>query len=125
MTPPRMAAWNLALRFVLELAALAGLGAAAWKLGTGPARWVGAAVVPVAAATAWGVFNVLDDPSRSGAAPIQVAGWTRLILELMILGGGAIAIALAVRPDLGVLVGAAVVGHYLVSLDRVEWLVQA
>ena len=38
MTPPTMAGWNL-LRFVLELAALIGLAAAAWN--SGRARAVG------------------------------------------------------------------------------------
>ena len=74
MTPPSMPGWNLALRFGLDLAALAGLAAAAWKLGSGPGRWIGVVAVPVAAATVWGVFNVLDDPSRSGAAPVEVNG---------------------------------------------------
>lgn len=125
MTPPTMAGWNLALRFGLELAALASLAAAAWKLGAGPARWIGVVVVPLTAAVVWGVFNVLDDPSRSGAAPVEVDGWARLALELAILGGGAAAAGYVVRPGLGLVFGLAVVGHYLVSVDRIEWLVQA
>jgi len=125
MTPPTMAGWNLALRFVLELAALTGLAVAAWKLGSGPARWIGVVVVPVTAAVIWAVFNVLNDPSRSGAAPVEVNGWARLALELAILGGGAAAVAFTVRPELGMVFGLAILGHYLVSLDRIEWLVQA
>jgi hypothetical protein len=120
-----MAGWNLALRFLLELAALAGLGAAAWKLGSGPERWVAVVVVPVAAAAIWGLFNVLGDPSRSGAAPVEVNGWVRLALELSILGGGAAAVAFASRPELGMVLALAILGHYLASLDRVEWLVRA
>lgn len=125
MTPPTMAGWNLALRFGLELAALTGLAAAAWRLGSGPTRWVGVVVVPIAAAIVWGVFNVLNDPSRSGAAPVEVNGWARLALELAILGGGAAAVAFVARPELGLALGLAILGHYLASLDRVEWLVQA
>jgi len=125
MMPPSMHWWNLALRFVLELAALAGLAAAAWKLGSGTGRWVGVVAVPVVAAVAWGVFNVLDDPSRSGAAPVEVDGLIRLALELAILLGGAAAVAFAARPALGVVFAVAIVGHYLISLDRVEWLVQS
>lgn len=124
MTPPSMAGWNLALRFLLELAALTGLGAAAWKLGLGSGRWIAVVAVPVAAAVVWGLFNVLDDPSRSGAAPIEVDGLVRLVLELVILGGGAAAVAFAARPELGILFALAIVGHYLVSVDRVAWLVQ-
>lgn len=125
MTPPTMAGWNLALRFLLELAALAGLAAAAWKLGSGPERWVAVVAVPAAAAATWGLFNVLDDPSRSGAAPVEVNGWGRLALELAILGGGAAAVAFASRPELGAVFALAILGHYLASLDRVQWLVRA
>jgi hypothetical protein len=125
MTPPSMPGWNLALRFVLESAALAGLAAAAWKLGSGPVRWIGVVAVPFVATVAWGVFNVLDDPSRSGAAPVEVNGVIRLAVELVILLGGAAAVAFAARPELGVVFAVAIVGHYLVSLDRVEWLVQS
>ncbi len=123
--PPTMAGWNLALRFLLELAALIGLAAAAWKFGSGPGRWISVVVVPVAAAVIWAVFNVLDDPSRSGVAPVEVDGVVRLVLELAILGGGAAAVAVAGRPALGIVFAVAIVGHYLVSLDRVEWLVRA
>ena len=125
MTPPTMAGWNLALRFALELAALTGLAAAAWRLGPGPARWIGVVLVPVTAAVVWAVFNVLNDPSRSGAAPVEVDGWVRLALELTILGGGAAAVGFAARPALGMVFGLAILGHYLVSLNRIEWLVQA
>ena len=124
MTPPTMAGWNLTLRFVLELAALTGLAAAAWRLGSGPGRWVAVVALPVAVAVVWGVCNVPDDPSRSGAAPVEVDGVIRLALELAILGGGAAAVAFAARPALGVVFAVAIVGHYLVSLDRIEWLVQ-
>ncbi len=124
MTPPTMAGWNLALRFGLELAALTGLAAAAWKLGAGPARWIGVVIVPVIAAVIWATFNVLDDPSRSGAAPVEVNGWVRLALEFAVLGGGAVAVAFAVRPELGIGFGLVIFAHYLVSLDRIEWLVQ-
>ncbi len=125
MTPPTMAGWNLALRFLLELAALTGLAAAAWKISSGPGRWIAVVAVPVAAAVIWAVFNVLDDPSRSGAAPVEVDGVARLALELAILVGGAAAVAFAARPELGIVFALAIVGHYIVSLDRIEWLVQA
>lgn len=125
MTPPTMSRWNLALRFLLELAALTGLAAAAWKLGSGPGRWVAVAVLPVTVAVVWAVFNVPDDPSRSGGAPIEVGGRVRLALELAIFGSGAAAVAFATRPSLGIAFALAIVGHHLVSLDRAEWLIEA
>ncbi len=121
---PEVASWNLALRFGLELGALAGLGFAAWKLTSGPLRWVAVVALPVAAVTAWGVLNVLDDPSRSGAAPIEVNGWTRLAIELLILGGGAAAIAFAGRRDLSIAFAVLIIFQYATSWSRLEWLIQ-
>jgi hypothetical protein len=123
-SPPEMAGWNLALRFGLELAALAGFGFAAWKLTSSPLRWIAVIAVPIAAATVWGVFNVLNDPSRSGAAPVEVNGWTRLAIELLILGGGAAAVALAGRRDLGIAFALLIALHYATSWSRLEWLIR-
>lgn len=125
MTPPTMAGWNLALRFGLELGALAGLGLAAWKLTSGPVRWAAVVVVPILAGAIWGTFNVLNDPSRSGAAPIEVSGWTRLVIELAILTAGAAAFALAGQRNIGIVFGALLIFHYAASTSRVEWLVQS
>jgi len=119
-----MAGWNLVLRFMLEVAAVAGLAAAAWQLTAGPGRWVTTIAAPAAAAAIWGLFNVPDDPSRSGAAPIEVTGPVRLVVELAILGVGAAAVAVATRPAVGMALGLAIVGHYLASLDRVAWLAE-
>jgi len=125
MTPPTMAGWNLALRFGLELGAMAGIAAAAWKLAPGATRWVAVIAAPIAVAAVWGIFNVIDDPSRSGAAPIEVNGWARLAIELLILGTGAAAIAFAARRDLGIAFALLVVFHYAASTSRIEWLIQA
>ncbi|MGI9613555.1 MAG: DUF2568 domain-containing protein [Acidimicrobiales bacterium] len=125
MTPPTVAGWNLALRFGLELGALAGLGLAGWKLTSGPIRWAAVTLIPLTAAAIWGVFNVLNDPSRSGAAPIEVNGWTRLTIELLILGAGAVAIAYAGRQDVGIAFAILVAFHYATTTSRIEWLVQA
>jgi hypothetical protein len=125
VTPPVMPGWNLALRFLLEVATLAGLAAAAWELGSGPGRWVAAVVVPVAAAAIWALFNVPGDPSRSGSAPVKVSGSARLALELAILGCGAVAVAFAAQPMLGIVFALAILGHYLASVDRIRWLVRA
>ncbi len=59
---------NLALRFLLELAAIASLVIS----------------VPVLFASIWGIFAVKGDPSRSGKTVIQTPGWARLILEILL-----------------------------------------
>lgn len=125
MSPPTMAGWNLALRFGLELAALGGLATAAWRQTSGPARWAATLVLPVVAAAIWATFNVPDDPSRSGAAPVAVPGSVRLAIELAVLGGGAVALAVTGRRELGLALGALILVHYAASIPRIEWLLNA
>ena len=125
MNPPEMAGWNLALRFALEIGALIGLGIAAWQSTSGPARWIAAIAVPLAAAALWGTFNVLDDPSRSGEAPVEVAGWLRLVIELTILGGGAVAIGIVAGRVAGIGFAVLILVHYAASWSRIQWLMSA
>ncbi|MBK5267657.1 MAG: YrdB family protein [Acidimicrobiia bacterium] len=122
MNAPEMALGNLALRFGLELAALVGLAMGAWASSSGWVRWAAVIVVPVTVAAIWGVFNVVGDPSRSGDAPIEVPGWLRLGIELVVLGGGAGGFYLSERPNFAIGVGALVIVHYGVSVRRVHWL---
>lgn len=116
---------NLAFRFLLELTALAVFGIWGWQLNDGWTRFVLAFVLPVLAAALWGIFAVPNDPSRSGAAPVPVPGFIRLMLELAFF-----ALATYMVYDLGyslssTILGAAVVIHYLLSYDRVHWLFQS
>lgn len=122
MTPPEMRPWNLAIRLGLELAALTGLGLASWNQTTGAARPVASIAVPLAAAALWATFNVLDDPSRSGKAPVEVSGRVRLGVELLILGSGWTAYSLAGFPAMGGGFAALTVLHYLIARERVQWL---
>ena len=125
MNPPEMAGWNLALRFALEIGALIGLGIAAWQFTSGPVRWLAAITVPLVAAALWGTFNVLNDPSRSGEAPVEVAGWIRLVIELTILGGGAVAIGIVGGRIAGIGFAVLVLVQYATSWSRVQWLISA
>jgi hypothetical protein len=118
-----MAGWNLALRFALEIAALVGVAAGAWSLTGGVWRWIAAAVAALAAVTAWGVFNVVGDPSRSGRAPVEVSGVQRLTIEAMVLGLGIVGLVIVV-PWLGVIVACATVVHYGFSRTRLAWLLR-
>ncbi len=113
---------NLAVRFLLELAALAALAVWGWKQGEAVWRTPLAVGIPVLFAIIWGTFAVPDDPSRSGKAPVAVPGALRLFLELLIFGLGTWALYdlgyLRLSWIMGVLVGI----HYLVSYDRILWL---
>ena len=123
--PPTMAPWNLGLRFALELAALAGLALGGWALGTGPGRWVAALVAPVAAVVVWGTFNAPGDPSRSGEAPVPVPGVVRLLVEFLVLGGGAAGFVAAGWPWVGLALAVATVVHYGVGFRRLSWLMSS
>lgn len=110
---------DLALRAILELAAVVGLllgglssvgGIVGLVLGFGAAIGAGAA---------WATFRVPDDP---GPSPWPVSGSARLALELVLLGLGAVGWVLAGWLIVGVLVGALIVGHYLMTAERVRWL---
>lgn len=115
---------NLGLRFLLEVAALVAFGAWGWETVAGVTGWMLAAGLPLAAATAWGVFAVPGDPSRSGAAPVPVPGLVRLLLEI-----GFFLAATACLRSLGWETASAtfavlVVLHYGASLDRLTWLLR-
>lgn len=102
-----------------------GLALGAWRLTSGNFRWIAVVVVPLVALVSWGVFNVLDDPSRSGAAPVEVAGWTRLAIELLVLGGGVAALAVAGQQNIAIVVASLIAVQYVTSWSRIEWLLQA
>ena len=116
--------WNLTLRFLLELAALLGLGLAGWGLSDGWWRWILAPALPLTAAVLWGTFAVANDPSRSGRAPVPVPGAGRLVLELTILVGSAAGFYMAGYTTTGIIVALLIVISYAFSLDRLGWLLR-
>lgn len=114
---------NLAFRFVLEIAALTAIAVGGYATSSGAWAWILAIALPLAAAVVWGTFNVPGDRSRSGEAPVSVSGGVRLIIEL---GVFALAVVLVsfISPFVALLLGIAVAIHYLLSLDRIRWLLQ-
>lgn len=116
--------WNMTLRFLLELAALLGLGIAGLGLSQEWWRWVLALALPAIAAVLWGTFAVLNDPSRSGRAPVPVPGAVRLVLELVILFGGAAGFYLNGHATAGIVIALLIVISYAFSLDRLGWLLR-
>jgi len=74
---------NLTVRFLLEITALIAIGYWGWQQSNNLLPQIGLTCgVPLIAAILWGTFNVANDPSRSGKAPVPVPGWLRLTLEL-------------------------------------------
>jgi hypothetical protein len=89
-----MRAFNLGLRFVLELCALAALAYGGWHV-SGPtwARIVVAVLLPLIAAVAWGRWVA---PKASHPVPDPL----RLVPEWFVFGGAAIALAVTGHPVL-------------------------
>jgi len=113
---------NLAARFLLELAALYALSYWGWTQHTGVVRWLWTVGLPLVAALLWYTFNVPDDSSRSGQAPIPVPGWLRLVLELALFAASTAALYAANRPAWAMVFLVIVVIHYALSYDRIQWL---
>ncbi len=114
---------NLAFRFLLELLALISFGLWGWKLTQSGWRYILVLLVPLIFALAWGIFNVPDDPSRSGNAPIMVTGVIRLILELVFFTLASLTLYQLGYQNLWWILGFAVILHYLISYDRIIWLI--
>lgn len=115
---------NLALRFMMELAALAALGLWGWTRFDGLLRIIAVVGLPLIAATLWATFRVPGDASSSGQAPVPVPGIARLLFELALF-----ALAVAALYDAGYQTPAWILGvvtliHYLLSYDRVAWLLE-
>jgi membrane protein YdbS with pleckstrin-like domain len=79
---------NDALRFLLELAALAGLAIWGWRTGPTGVSVVLAIAAPLAAAAIWGAFVAPKAPRHPGDP------W-RLLLEALVFGAGTLAFAAA------------------------------
>jgi hypothetical protein len=115
---------NLALRFVLELAAWAASGAWGWHQGTGALRVVLALGIPLVEMVLWGTFRVPQDASSSGRAPVPVPGLVRLVLELAFFGFAVWALRDIGATTLSWVLAGLVLAHYLLSYDRLQWLLR-
>jgi len=117
----------MVLRFALEMASLVAWAVAGFELGGhalgGWLRWLLALLLVSAAAGAWGTFRVEGDSGGENDAPVPVPGTVRLVLELVVLLGGAVAVTWAGETVFGVLLAVLVLLHYATTMPRVTWLV--
>ena len=113
---------NLFVRFLLEVTVLLATGIWGWKLTNHGLKFVLGFGIPILLAVIWGLFAVPEDPSRSGAAPIVVSGWFRLLIELLIFSFGAWCIYNLGYSKISLVITLILVIHYAVSHDRVIWL---
>jgi len=115
---------NLALRFLLELAAIVVFGAWGYAHGEGSLRFLYPLLLIMLFAVLWGVFAVKDDPSRSGKTVVQTPGLLRLFLELALFGAASWMLFQLDHYLLAWIFSGLVVAHYLSSYDRIAWLVK-
>lgn len=91
---------NLAVRFLLELCVLTAFAYWGWANGSGGWRWVLTVLLPLAGATVWGRW-VAPKASRRLSDP------ARLGVEIVIFSLAAAALVGAGRPELGLILAAA------------------
>lgn len=115
---------NLAVRFILELVGLVSIGYYGWTQHEGVTKYLLAFGLPLIAAILWGTFRVPGDTSSAGKVPVAVAGWIRLLLELSFFAAGTIALFASGEPLWGWVFGVLVGIHYVISYDRIQWLLR-
>jgi F0F1-type ATP synthase assembly protein I len=115
--------FNLALRFLLEIAALVSLGIFGNFYFEGGLGVIAAMLLPLFFAITWGVFAVRGDPSRSGKTVVATPGIIRLLLELLLFGCAIAALNGSGYTSLSLIFLILLILHYLLSLDRVRWLI--
>lgn len=114
---------NLALRFMLELAALGSAGFWGYNQTNNWFRFVLATGIPILMMILWVTFAVPDDPSRSGNAPVVTPGIIRLLLEFIFFAFAAWALYNLDYSKLSLVFGFIVIVHYALSYDRIWWLI--
>lgn len=112
---------NLALRFLLEIAALLALGVWGWQSGEGWLQFGLALGIPLVAAALWATFRIPNDP---GAAPVAVPGLIRLILEIAFFALAVWGLYQARLVTFAWILGLTVALHYLISYDRILWMIK-
>ncbi|MCE1254685.1 MAG: YrdB family protein [Anaerolineae bacterium] len=112
---------NLGVRFILELTALLSLGVWGWYKGEGWLRFGLALFIPLLFAALWGIFRVPGDP---GTAPVPTPGIIRLAFELVYFSLATWALYDAHFATLAWVQGILVVLHYIVSYDRILWMIK-
>lgn len=112
---------NLALRFFLELAALYFIGYWGWTQHEGLLRYLLTIGLPLLAAFIWGVFRV---PGDGGAPRVRVPGLVRFLIEIAFFGLAIWGLFKAGATTAGWIFGGLTLFHYIISYDRIGWLLK-
>ena len=121
---PRIPAFHLAVRFILEIAVFAGFGIWGWHVGSGGIFGVLLTVLfVVIAATVWAVFRVAGDPG-GGRPIVAVPGWARLLLEFAMFGFSAYGIWTSWSRAAAETLLTALGLHYALTWERSRWMLR-
>jgi len=112
---------NSGLRFLLEIAALISFGIWGWQIGEGWIRFILALGIPILVAILWATFRVPNDP---GEAPVAIPGVLRLAFELALFAFAVWALYDTEHVILACSLGIVVGFHYIVSYDRILWIIR-
>jgi len=112
---------NLALRFFLELAALYCMGYWGWTQHEGLLRTLLTIGLPLLAAAVWGVFRV---PGDGGPPRVRVSGVVRFLIEMLFFGFATWGLFKTGATTAGWIFGGLTLFHYIISYDRVSWLLK-
>ena len=115
---------NLAVRFALEVGAILTFGIWGLRFSELWIRYLLVILLPLIFALLWGIFAVPNDPSRSGKTVVPTPGPIRLILELVLFGSATWMLLNLEYIKLGWIFGAMVFLHYVISYDRIGWLLK-
>ena len=115
---------NLMLRFILEISALISAGLWGWNYSEDLLRYILVVTIPAMLVIVWGVFNVPNDPSRSGNAPVVVSGIVRLGIECTIFAIAIWSLYSTGNTKLALIFAATVFAHYVFSYKRIFWMLR-
>ncbi|CAN5618173.1 hypothetical protein BH23CHL2_BH23CHL2_24880 [soil metagenome] len=115
---------NLGFRFLLEVVGLSAFAFWGWAWG-GWIRWPLAIGAVLGAMAVWGIFRTPEDRT-SGSGVVATPGPVRLAIELGFFALAILALFTAHANDradwLAIALAVAVIIHYVLSWDRVRWL---
>jgi hypothetical protein len=115
--------FNVTLHFLLEVIALIAIGYWGWAQHQGVLRYALAVSLPVIVAVLWATFRVASE-ADSRPPVVAVPGWVRLLLELISFGFALWGLYKAGAVQVAWGLGLIVIIHYVISYDRVWWLLQ-
>jgi hypothetical protein len=115
---------NLALRFILEMAALASLAIWGYTNFAPEFKIFTAILAPLLFALIWGIFAVRGDPSRSGKTVVPTPGTIRLMIELILFMLSILSLFVSGYRVLSFIFAAFFLLHYILSAGRIRWLIR-